>query len=155
MVSHTPRLRQRGEPAIDGLARRKARRQHPPGNAAAQDVKDRVDDLTVRPSWRPTQCRSGRQQRLQIPPTRHPSRRWRSAGHRGYAARGWSGSTSAVLPTRSRQPVGITSSRPSNPHSAHVQRRPLSDPQADHQPWRLGPYKRYRRQCRSKAISKT
>ncbi len=54
------RVAECGEPAVDGLVRREALRQHAPGDAAAQDVEDRVDDLAHRPGRWPSDRRWGR-----------------------------------------------------------------------------------------------
>ena len=110
MVDRLPnsRIPPGSEPAVDGLSRWKAWRQHPPGDAAAQHVKDGVDDLPDRPSRSPPNRRSrwqqGRDDRPlgigQVTGKRSPSR---------LCCAGVVAVHMAADPTRSRQPVAITS----------------------------------------------
>src|SRR3954453_10112394 len=101
----------RREPAVDRLPRRKARRQHPPRDAAAQDVEDRVDDLAHGPLRRSPDASWSRQKRFQDGPfgVGQVTGKAKSVAHMLRA--GGCGPHQAVHPTRSRQPVGITSYR--------------------------------------------
>ena len=66
------------EPAPHRRDRRKARRQHPPRQTAAQQVQDRLDNPPHRPLARPPDMRRRRQQRLQHRPFRVRQIAWQS-----------------------------------------------------------------------------
>ena len=67
-VSQHARVAEAGEPSIDGLPRREAVGQHPPGTAAAQHIEDGVEDLAHRPSrWAPDRRRRRKQRRQHRP----------------------------------------------------------------------------------------
>ena len=96
VVDRLPRavVAQPGEPAIHRAPRREAVRHEPPRDAAAQHVEDRVDDLAHRPRTLPAAGGLGGQEAAQGSPIPRRSGRFHSAAPRGYAAAGWSGSTS-------------------------------------------------------------
>ena len=111
IASQTPRASPGREPAIDGLPRREAGWQHAPCDAAAQDVEDGVDDLAHRPLRRSANAGWRRQKRLQNGPlgVRQVTGEAKPVAHMLRA--GGCGPHGRVHPTRSRQPVGITSYR--------------------------------------------
>ena len=94
-VQRLPRagVAQPREPAVGGAPRRQVGGQRPPRARAPQHVEDRVHDLAQRPAPRPPATARHGQQRLQHRPFARRSGRFHSADPRGYAARGWSGST--------------------------------------------------------------
>jgi len=93
------------EPPINRAPRRKVARQKAPGNAAAQHVEDRIDDLAQRPGAGPSR---GLRRRKVVPSAaiRRRSDRSGSESLGVYSVHGWSGST-CESPSW-RQPLGIT-----------------------------------------------